>query len=149
MNLTEQVNADIMSAMKEKNQNKLKSLRAIKSELLLAATEKGAKESTEDAEIKILQRLVKQRKDAAEIFIKQGREDLATEELNEISFIEVYLPEQLSVEEIAKTIANIIKNTGASSMKDMGKVMGLANKQMGGKADGKTIAEIVKKALNQ
>src|SRR5690554_3334080 len=99
MNLTEQVNADIMSAMKEKNQNKLKSLRAIKSELLLAATEKGAKESTEDAEIKILQRLVKQRKDAAEIFIKQGREDLATEELNEISFIEVYLPEQLSVEE--------------------------------------------------
>ena len=148
MNLTEQINNDIKSAMKEKNKVKLESLRAIKSALLLAATEKGGGESSEDAEMKMLQKLVKQRKDAAAIFTQEGREELASAEMEQVAIIEAYLPEQMSEEEIQAEVNAIIAATGASSMKDMGKVMGQANQKMAGKADGKMIAQMVKTALS-
>ena len=148
MNLTEQINNDIKSAMKEKNRAKLEALRAIKSQLLLAATEKGAGESSEEAEVKMLQKMVKQRKDAADIFQKEGRDELANDELEQLSFIEEYLPEQKSEDEIRSVVDSIIQETGASSMKDMGRVMGMANQKMAGKADGKLIADLVKTALN-
>ena len=148
MSLTNQINEDIKSAMKEKNRAKLEALRAIKSQLLLAATEKGAKESSDEAEVRMLQKMVKQRKESAQIFQKEGREELAKDELEQLSFIEKYLPEQMGEEEIRSKIEAIIAETGASSMKDMGRVMGMANQQMAGKADGKLIADIVKSALS-
>lgn len=147
MNLTEQVNADIKTAMKEKNKPKLEALRAIKSQLLLAATEKDANESTEAVEVKMLQKLVKQRRDAADIYTKEGRNDLAAEELEQVTIIENYLPEQMTEQQISSEVDAIIKATGAASMKDMGKVMGEANSRMAGKADGKIIAQLVKRAL--
>ncbi len=147
MSLTEQINEDIKSAMREKNKPKLEALRAIKSQLLLAATEKGGKESSEEVEVRMLQKLVKQRKESADIYSKEGREELANEELEQISFIEKYLPEQLSEGEIRSIIESIIAETGASSMQDMGKVMGMANQKMAGKADGSMIAQIVKSSL--
>lgn len=147
MSLTDQINNDIKTAMKEKNRAKLEALRAIKSQLLLAATEKGAKEGSDEAEMKMLQKMVKQRKESAEIFKKEGRDELANDELEQLSFIEVYLPEQMSEEEIKEKVNAIIEQTGASSMKDMGKVMGMANQQMGGKADSSLIAQFVKAAL--
>jgi len=148
MSLTNQINEDIKSAMKEKNRAKLEALRAIKSQLLLAATEKGAKESSDEAEVRMLQKMVKQRKESAQIFQNEGREELAKDELEQLSFIEKYLPEQMSEEEIRSKIEAIIAETGASNMKDMGRVMGMANQQMAGKADGKLIADIVKSALS-
>ena len=147
MNLTDQINSDIKAAMKEKNKAKLEALRAIKSALLLAATEKGTKEPSESAELKMLQKLVKQRKDAADIYINEGREDLAEEELQQVKIIESYLPEQMTEEEIRSELDVIIKAVGATSMKDMGKVMGIANQKFAGKADGSLIAQLVKKAL--
>jgi|SRR5690554_1111051 len=147
MNLTEQINAEIKLAMKEKNKSKLEALRAIKNALLMAATEKGAKESTAEAELNMLQKLVKQRRDAADIYIKEGREDLATEELGQIKIIENYLPEQMTEEQIEAEVNAIVKATGATSMKDMGKVMGEANKKMAGRADGNVIAKLVKDVL--
>ena len=148
MSLADKINGDLKVAMKEKNKVKLESLRAIKSALLLAATEKGAKETTEDAELKILQKLVKQRKDAADIYHKEGRTDLAAAEEEQIAAIEVYLPEQMSEEDIKAEVEAIIAATGASSMADMGRVMGQANQKMAGKADGKIIAQFVKAALS-
>ena len=148
MTLIEQINSDLKVAMKEKNKVKLESLRAIKSALLLAATEKGAKESSDKAELKMLQKLVKQRKDAAEIYIKEGRQELADAELDQVAIIEVYLPEKMSEEEIKAEVNAIIEAVGASSMADMGKVMGQANQKLAGKADGKLIAQFVKSALN-
>jgi len=136
-------------AMKSKDSEALQALRSVKSAILLAQTESGAKaELTEEVELKILQKLVKQRKDSAAIFSEQGREDLATPELAEAKVISQFLPAQLSEEEIAKVIDSIIAQTGASSMKDMGKVMGMANGQLAGKADGKTISSIVKDRLS-
>ena len=136
-------------AMKSKDSEALQALRSVKSAILLAQTESGAKaELTEEVELKILQKLVKQRKDSAAIFSEQGREDLATPELAEANVISQFLPAQLSEEEIAKVIDSIITQTGASSMKDMGKVMGMANGQLAGKADGKTISSIVKDRLS-
>lgn len=136
-------------AMKSKDSGALQALRSVKSAILLAQTESGAKaELTEEVELKILQKLVKQRKDSAAIFSEQGREDLATPELAEAKVISQFLPAQLSEEEIAKVIDSIIAQTGASSMKDMGKVMGMANGQLAGKADGKTISSIVKDRLS-
>ena len=124
-------------------------LRAVKSAILLAKTESGAKEElSEDEEIKILQKLVKQRKDSAAIFTEQGRADLAEPEVAQAAVIEKFLPEQLSEEEIAGVVASIIEKTGASSMKDMGKVMGMASKELAGKANGKTISTIVKQKLS-
>jgi uncharacterized protein YqeY len=147
MALTDQINNDLKEAMKAKDKVKLESLRAIKSALLMAATEKGAAESSEDAELKMLQKLVKQRKDAAAIFTEQGRDDLAQPELDQVAIIEAYLPEQMSEAEVKAIVDAIVAETGASSMVDMGKVMGMANGKLAGKADGKLIAGLVKSAL--
>ncbi len=136
-------------AMKEKNQVALQALRSVKSAILLAQTETGAKgELSEDEEIKILQKLVKQRKDSASIYTQQGREDLAAPEIAEAEVIEQFLPEQMSDEEVAAVVEEIIRKTGADSMKDMGKVMGMANKELAGRADGKTISTLVKARLS-
>ncbi|MNL47445.1 Yqey-like protein [compost metagenome] len=116
--------------------------------MLLAKTEKGqAEEITEETELKLLQKLIKQRKESADIYKQQGREDLSSVEEEEIAVISAFLPKQLDEAEIEQIIAQVIKDSGASSVKDMGKVMGLANKELAGKADGKLIAEIVKKQL--
>ena len=149
MSLQDKVMTGMKEAMKSKDANALASLRAIKSELLLAQTETGSKETlSEEQEIKILQKLVKQRKDSAAIYSEQGREDLAQPELDQAAVIETFLPEQLSEDEIANLVSIIITKTGASGMKDMGKVMGMASQQLAGKADGKTISSIVKDKLS-
>ncbi|MBQ4803003.1 GatB/YqeY domain-containing protein [Aquimarina sp. MMG015] len=149
MSLQAKVMTAMKEAMKAKDTNALTSLRAIKSAILLAQTESGAKEElTEDQELKLLQKLVKQRKDSASIFTEQGRDDLAQPEIDQAQVIEQFLPEQMSEEEIEKVIVGIIAKTGASGMKDMGKVMGMASGQLTGKADGKTISTIVKAKLS-
>lgn len=147
MSLTEKINEDIKLAMKEKNKSKLEALRAIKSALLLAATDKSI-DSSEAAEQIMLQKLVKQRRDAADIYIKEQRNDLAAVELEQLTIIENYLPEQMTEEQIRSEVDAIVKATGAASRKDMGKVMGAANQKMAGKADGKIIADLVKRALD-
>ena len=142
------IDQEIKQAMLAKDQAKLRGLRAIKAALLLAKTEKGnTDEITEDTEIKILQRLVKQRKESAAIYKEQGREDLFTVEQEEIDVISQFLPQQLGQAEIEKVIARIISETGATSVKEIGKIMGLANKELAGKADGKLIGELVKAQL--
>ena len=149
MNFQDQLNSKLKAAMREKNKVALESLRAIKSAILLLQTQPGAKETPDDAEItKLLQKLVKQRKESASIFREQGRVDLAEPEEAQIEIISQFLPEQLSAEEVEKVIDEVIQSVGATTMKDMGKVMGMANKQLAGKADGKLIAEIVKKRLD-
>ena len=148
MSLQAKVMTAMKEAMKAKDTNALTSLRAIKSAILLAQTESGAKEElTEDQELKLLQKLVKQRKDSAAIFTGQGRDDLAGPELDQARVIEQFLPEQLSEEEIEKVVVMTIDDIGASGMKDMGKVMGIVSKELAGKADGKTISAIVKSKL--
>ena len=148
MNFQDQLNSKLKAAMREKNKVALESLRAIKSAILLLQTQPGAKETPDDAEItKLLQKLVKQRKESASIFREQGRVDLAEPEEAQIEIISQFLPEQLSAEEVEKVIDEVIQSVGATTMKEMGKVMGMANKQLAGKADGKFIAEIVKKRL--
>lgn len=148
MNFQDQLNSKLKAAMREKNKVALESLRAIKSAILLLQTQSGAKETPDDAEItKLLHKLVKQRKESASIFREQGRADLADPEEAQIEVISQFLPEQLSAEEVEKVIDQVIQSVGATTMKDMGKVMGMANKQLAGKADGKLIAEIVKKHL--
>ncbi|MDB9836917.1 GatB/YqeY domain-containing protein [Flavobacteriaceae bacterium] len=140
---------EIKEAMKAKNALALESLRAIKSAVLLQKSEAGASdEMSEDEEIKLLQKLVKQRRDSAAIFREQNRVDLAEPEEAQAEIIARFLPEQLSEEEVGKVIESIIAQTGASSMKDMGKVMGMASKQLAGKADGKTISTLVKQMLS-
>ena len=149
MNFQDQLNSKLIEAMREKNTVALESLRAIKSAILLLQTQSGAKENPDDTEItKLLQKLVKQRKDSASIFREQGRIDLAEPEEAQIEVISQFLPEQLSAEEVEKVVDQTIQSVGATTMKDMGKVMGMANKQLAGKADGKLIAEIVKKRLS-
>jgi len=147
MSLQDQVTQQLKAAMKAKDSVALESLRAIKSTILLAQTQAGAQDLTSDDEIKLVQKLVKQRKDSAEIFRQQGREDLAEPEEAQIKIIEQFLPEQLDEESIAIIVDEIITQTNAEGMKDMGKVMGIASKQMAGKADGKTISAIVRKKL--
>ncbi|MCW8311638.1 GatB/YqeY domain-containing protein [Sphingobacterium thalpophilum] len=148
MSLETQINQDIKAAMIAKDAAKLRGLRAIKAAILLAKTEKGhADELSQDAEIKVLQKLVKQRRESAEIYRSQNREDLYQIELEEEKVIETYLPKQLSKEEVESVIKDIIAETGASSIKDMGKVMGAANQKLAGQADGKTISEVVKSLL--
>jgi uncharacterized protein YqeY len=148
MNFQDQLNSKLKAAMREKNKIALESLRAIKSAILLLQTQSGAKETPDDAEMtKLLQKLVKQRKESASIFREQGRVDLAEPEEAQIEIISQFLPEQLSAEEVEKVIDDVIQSMGATTMKEMGKVMGMANKQLAGKADGKIIAEIVKKRL--
>ena len=142
------IDQEIKKAMLAKDQAQLRGLRAIKAALLLARTEKGSSEEmTEETELKILQRLVKQRRESADIYKQQGREDLSVIEEEEIEVISRFMPAQLGKEELEGLIANLIKTSGATSAKDMGKVMGLANKELAGKADGKLIAEIVKSQL--
>jgi len=149
MSLEDKINQDIKEAMKAKEREKLESLRAIKTALLIEKTQKGASDQiSEDSEMKILQKLVKQRKDSAQIYNEQKRTDLADKELFEASIIEQYLPEQMSNEELTKRINAIVDQVGAKSMADMGKVMGMASKELAGKADGKAIADTVKTILN-
>jgi len=148
MSLEEKINADLKTAMKEKNQVALRGIRAIKNALLLAKTDGTGSEITEEVEIKMLQKLIKQRKESLDIYLKQNREDLAKVEQEEIIIIEKYLPTQLSAEEITPIIEEIIEMTGAEGMKDMGKVMGKASNRLAGQADGKTISNIVKKLLS-
>ncbi|MEW7290937.1 GatB/YqeY domain-containing protein [Aquimarina sp. 2304DJ70-9] len=148
MSLQQEVMTAMKEAMKAKDTNALTSLRAIKSAILLAQTESGAKEElTEDQELKLLQKLVKQRKDSATIFSEQGRDDLAQPEIDQAKVIEQFLPEQLSEEEIEKVVVMTIDDLGASGMKDMGKVMGIVSKELAGQADGKIISTIVKSKL--
>ena len=148
MSLSTLVMTKMKEAMKAKDQNALTSLRAIKSAILLAQTESGAKEElTEEQELKLLQKLVKQRKDSASIFEEQGRADLADPEIAQAEVIAQFLPEQMSEDDIAAVVDDVIKATGAAGMKDMGKVMGQVNGRLAGKADGKTISMIVKSRL--
>lgn len=150
MSLQQEVMEQIKTAMKARDSVSLESLRAIKSAILLAQTEKSAGSVLSgDDEIKLLQKLVKQRKDSAAIYAEQGREDLAGPELAQMTVIEKFLPEQLSEEEITAVVDAVIAETGASGMKDMGRVMGLATSKLAGKADGKTISGIVRSRLNQ
>ncbi len=149
MSLSVNIMTALKEAMKSKNTVALTALRAVKSAILLAQTESGAKEElTEEQELKILQKQVKQRKDSAAIFLEQNREDLATPELAEAEVIAQFLPEAMSEEDVAKVVEDVIAKTGAEGMKDMGKVMGMVSGQLAGKADGKTISNIVKAKLS-
>ena len=149
MSLKSQIEGDIKQAMLAKDKDKLRALRAIKSLILLAETEKGGGDGiSEETEIKLLTKAVKQRRDSLEVYEKQGRDDLAAVEKGEIEIIEAYLPKQLSEEEVTEEIRAIVTEVGASSMKDMGKVMGAATKKLAGKADGKLISQVVKSILN-
>lgn len=147
MSLETTMNTAIVTAMKAKDKVALDSLRAIKAQILLLKTETKGAEVSEEQEIAILQRMVKQRKDSFEQFSAQGRTDLAEVETAQIKVIEEYLPKQLSEEELEEVIKNYITETGASSIKEMGKVIGLASKSLAGKAEGKRISEMVKKLL--
>ena len=148
MALQEKIDQDIKAAMLAKDSARLRGLRAIKAAILLAKTEKGPSEVlTEDAEIKVLQKLAKQRRESADIYQQQNRNDLYQIEMEELSVIESFLPKQLSREEIEIVVQQLITETGANSPKDMGKIMGLANQKLAGKADGKTISEIAKALL--
>ena len=149
MSALDNLTNEIKEAMKAKNALALEALRAIKSAVLLQKSEAGAADGmTDDQEIKLLQNLVKQRRDSAAIFRKQNRADLAEPEEAQAEIIARFLPEQLSEEEVGKVIESIITQLGASSMKDMGKVMGMASSQLAGKADGKTISTLVKQKLS-
>jgi uncharacterized protein YqeY len=149
MSLENTINQDIKTAMLAKKEAELRALRAVKSALLLAKTEKGAADVvTEDAEIKVLQKLVKQRKESAEIYKSQNREDLFKIEAEEIEVIEKYLPKQLSEEELIAYLKGVISILGVTSVKEMGKVMGVASKDLAGKADGKAISAGIKSLLS-
>src|SRR4030066_578587 len=148
MSLQEKIMDKMKEAMKTKDKVALESLRAIKSELLLIQTKSAASEElTEDDEIKLLQKLVKQRKDSAAIYKEQGRNDLAEPELAQVDVISQFLPVQMSEEDVKNAVAEIIKSVGATSMKDMGNVMAEASKQLAGKTDGKSISTAVKQLL--
>ena len=148
MSLEVKIMAEMKDAMKSKNEAVLRALRAIKAEIIKAKTEPGANGTIDEAtEQKFLQKMMKQRKDSFEIFTQQGRADLAVKEKEEMDVIEKFLPKQLTTEEIREAVAVIISQTGASTAADMGKVMGVASKQLAGIADGKTISAIVKELL--
>lgn len=149
MNLEQQIMAEMKDAMKAKNESVLRSLRAIKAEIIKAKTDPGAGGEIDEAtEQKFLQKMMKQRKDSLEIFEKQGRADLAEKEKEEMAVIERFLPKQLSEAEIKEAVKGIIAQTGASTVADLGKVMGVASKQLAGIADGKTISTVVKELLS-
>ena len=148
MSLETQIMAEMKDAMKSKNEGLLRGLRAIKAEIIKAKTEPGAGGEIDEAtEQKFLQKMMKQRKDSLDIFEKQGREDLAAKEREEMAVIERFLPKQLTEDEIRNAVTIIIAETGATSAADLGKVMGVASKQLAGKADGKTISALVKELL--
>lgn len=151
MSLEKKINDDIKAAMIAKDKARLEALRAIKSALLIAKTGKDKTESgeiPEQVEVQLLQRLAKQRKESAETYQQQNREDLANDELFQLEIIEAYLPEQMSEDEIKAGVEEIIRQTGATSMKEMGKVMGMAAKKFSGKADNKRVSDIVKSMLS-
>lgn len=149
MSLKQQIDADIKKAMLAKNKEELEALRSIKSLILLAETEKGgADDITSEAEKKLLMKAAKQRKESADIFQQQNRQDLAERELLQLEVINRYLPKQLSEDEIQSTLLDVIKEVGAKGPQDMGKVMGAATKRLAGQADGKVISELVKKLLS-
>ncbi len=148
MSLQKQVMDEMKLAMKAKDTVALESLRAIKSAILLAQTSGSGEELSEEDEIQLVQKLVKQRKDSASIFKEQGRDDLADPELAQVAVLEKFLPEQLTAEEIEKVVVQTIAATGASGMQDMGKVMGMVSKELAGQADGKTISGIVRAKLS-
>lgn len=141
------INKEIKQAMLDKDSVKLASLRAVKSAVIMAQTEKGASEMDEAGMQKIIQKQVKQRKDAAQIYIDQSRQDLADDEIAQIKILEKFLPKQMDESEIKTIVEEVISSSGAVSMADMGKVMGLVNQKLAGKADGKIIAQIVKATL--
>lgn len=148
MSLEIQINDDIKAAMRAKDKKTLEALRAVKSAILLAKTDKGGDgEMAEDTGLKILQKLVKQRKDSADLFTEQGRADLAEDEIFQLEVIQKYLPEQMSEDDIRQVVEEIISQTAADSMKDMGKVMGMASKKLAGKADNKVISNIIREKL--
>jgi len=147
MSLTDKINDDIKKAMLAREKDKLEALRAVKSALLLAMTSEGGGNITEDLEIKLLQKLVKQRRETAEVYTGQNRTDLAQVETFQADIIAAYLPSQLGPSELKPLIAAIIAETGASGIKDMGKVMAAASQQLAGKADNKAISFIVKELL--
>jgi len=147
MSLQDQVMQQMKAAMKSKDSLALQALRSIKSALLLEQTS-GNDSMNEETELKLLQKLVKQRKDSAALYTEQGRDDLAQPELEEAKIIEQFLPTQLNEEEVKAAVSAIITEVSASTMKDMGKVMGIASKQLGGQADGKTISMAVKQLLS-
>ncbi len=148
MNYTDLINDDLKKAMLAREKEKLEAIRAIKTAFLLARSDKGAGSALEEAEeVKILQKLVKQRKDSAAIYHEQNRPELAEKELYEASVIEKYLPAQMSEQEITAVVKRVISESGAAGMKDMGKVMGLVTKELSGKADGKIISGVVKQLL--
>lgn len=150
MKLSEKINKDIMDAMREKDKVKLEALRAAKSAFILAKTQEGGNHEISDAEeLKIIQKLIKQRMDSATIYKEQNRVDLYEKEVGEAKVLEQYLPAQMSIEELETTLKNIIERVGAKGPQDMGKVMGTATKELAGKADGKTISETVKQLLSQ
>lgn len=150
MNLEEKVMSEMKEAMKAKDEAALRGLRAIKAEIIKAKTEPGAGGIiTPEGELKLLQKIVKQRRDSLEIFTQQNRADLAQKEQEEINVIEKFLPKQLTEEEIKAELKSIIAQVGASSPADMGKVMGIATKQLAGKADGKIVSGLVKELLAQ
>lgn len=149
MGLETKINDSLKEAMKAKDDAKLRALRAIKSALLLAKTAEGASDTlSEEDEIKILTKMAKQRRDSLEIYEKENRPELAAKEKEELEVIATYLPEQMGEEDLRKHLADLIAQVGASSMKDMGKVMGMASKALAGKADGKAISNIVKELLS-
>ena len=148
MSLETKIMTDLKDAMKAKDQAAIRSIRAIKAAILIAKTDGSGKILDEAGEIKLVQKLVKQRQDSLEIYEKQGREDLAITEREEIEVLKNYLPEQMSEEKLQSFIESLIGEVGASSMKDMGKVMGIANQRLSGKADGKAIATIVRQLLS-
>jgi uncharacterized protein YqeY len=147
MSLETTINEQIKAAMLAKDEARLRGVRAIKAGILLAKTSGGSGELTQDDEIKLLQKLVKSRKDSLEIFEQQNRQDLAKKEKEEIAVIEEFLPKQMSAEELKEELKKIVAETGASGPADMGKVMGAATKQLAGKADGKAISAVVKELL--
>ena len=147
MTLEERIMQDLKEAMKAQDEAAKRGIRAIKSAILLAKTDGSGQEITQEREIQMLQKLVKQRRESLEIYQREGREDLASKELEEIQIIERYLPKQLSTEELEAAIREIIAETSAASAKDLGKVMGAATKKLAGKADGKAISELAKKLL--
>lgn len=148
MSLEQKIIEDLKAAMKAKDQAALRSIRAIKAAILLQKTDGSGKDLDEAGEIKLLQKLVKQRKDSLDIFEKQGRTDLAAIEKEEIEVIEKYLPQQMAASELEVFIKELITKVGATSMKDMGRIMGMANKELAGRADGKTISNVVKALLS-
>jgi hypothetical protein len=148
MSIQNLISEDIKKAMLAREVDKLAALRSVKAAILLEASKDGSSEISDDIALKIIIKLVKQRKDSAQIYKEQNRHDLESDELKQVEYLELYLPEQLSKDKIEIIITKIIVDVNASSMKDMGRVMGLASKELGGKADGKLMAQIVKEKLS-